>query len=73
MHSAQLLGRRNFGYVPNGNRTYYAGRSRCLLAEMVSLLDDDALTAEAGARRNASWGGGPGAARRRQRPRALRF
>ena len=39
---------RNFGYVPNGNRTYYAGRSQPpLLAEMVSLLDDDALTAEA--------------------------
>ena len=39
---------RAFGYVPNGNRTYYAGRSQPpLLAEMVSLLDDDALTAEA--------------------------
>ena len=38
---------RNFGYVPNGNRTYYAAGRSPLLAEMVSLPDDDALTAEA--------------------------
>ena len=36
------------GTCRTGTGTYYAGRSQPpLLAEMVSLLDDDALTAEA--------------------------
>ena len=39
---------RKHGYVPNGNRTYYVGRSQPpLLAEMVYWVADDAMLAEA--------------------------